>query len=80
MRVTFAEKADALSFAVALASCCAKYARELCMAGFNAHFAHLQPDLQPTAGYVTDARRWLVEAAPALGRAGLSTEALVRTR
>lgn len=80
MRVTFAEKADALSFPVALASCCAKYARELCMDAFNAHFARLQPELQPTAGYVTDARRWLAEAGLALERAGLAPEALVRTR
>jgi ribonuclease HII len=80
MRVTFAEKADALSFAVALASCCAKYARELCMDAFNAHFARLQPELEPTAGYVTDARRWLADAIPALARAGLAPELLVRTR
>jgi len=80
MRVTFAEKADTRSFAVALASCCAKYARELCMDAFNAHFARLQPDLEPTAGYVTDARRWLADAGPALERAGFGAEALVRTR
>ncbi len=80
MRVTFAEKADARSFAVALASCCAKYARELCMDAFNAHFAALQQGLEPTAGYVTDARRWLVDAAPALDRAGLAAAALMRTR
>lgn len=80
MRVTFAEKADARSFAVALASCCAKYARELCMDAFNAHFARLQPGLSPTAGYVTDARRWLVDAAPALDRAGLTAATLMRTR
>lgn len=80
MRVTFAEKADACSFAVALASCCAKYARELCMDAFNAHFADLQPGLAPTAGYVTDARRWLEDAVLALDRAGLDAAALMRTR
>ncbi|MCY2960148.1 MAG: hypothetical protein NTY35_08280 [Planctomycetota bacterium] len=80
LRVTFAEKADTLSFPVALASCCAKYARELCMDAFNGHFAGLQAGLEPTAGYVTDARRWLEDAGPALRRAGLAREALVRTR
>lgn len=80
LRATFAEKADALSFPVALASCCAKYARELCMDAFNAHFARFQPGLAPTAGYYNDARRWLDEAAPALALAGLDRTALVRTR
>lgn len=80
LRVTFAEKADALSFPVALASCCAKYARELCMDAFNAHFTRLQPALAPTAGYTTDARRWLADAGPALALAGFGPEALIRTR
>jgi len=80
VRATFAEKADTLSFPVALASCCAKYARELAMTAFNAHFIELQPALAPTAGYVTDARRWLAEAGPALSRAGLAPVDLIRTR
>ncbi len=79
-RATFAEKADTLSFPVALASCLAKYAREVSMDAFNAHFAERQPGLAPTAGYVTDARRWLAEAGPALSRAGLAPVDLVRTR
>lgn len=80
MRVVFAEKADSTSFAVALASCAAKYAREACMEGFNAYFGELQPGLAPTAGYVTDARRWLAEAGPALERSGVETVDLVRSR
>ena len=80
LRATFAEKADAQSFPVALASCCAKYAREIAMAAFNAHFASFLPGLAPTAGYVTDARRWLADAGPALAAAGLRPEDLVRTR
>lgn len=80
VRATFAEKADAISFPVALASCCAKYAREIAMEAFNAHFIELQPALTPTAGYVTDARRWLAEAGPALSRAGLAPADLMRTR
>jgi hypothetical protein len=80
MRITFAEKADALSFPVALASCLAKYARELCMEAFNAHFGALQPGLVPTAGYRNDAWRWLAEAGPALQSAGVAPSALVRTR
>ena len=80
MRVTFAEKAERHSFAVALASCLAKYARELAMEQFNAYFAGLQPGLKPTAGYRTDGWRWLEDAAPALERARLERRVLVRSR
>lgn len=80
LRVRFCEKAESLSFSVALASCAAKYAREACMEGFNAYFGGLQQGLTPTAGYVTDARRWLADAGPAIERSGLAREALVRSR
>jgi hypothetical protein len=80
MRVTFAEKAENRSFAVALASCVAKYARETAMQQFNAYFAALQPGLRPTAGYRNDGWRWLEEAQPALERARIERRALVRER
>lgn len=80
MRITFAERAESASFAVALASCLAKYARETCMNAFNRYFESLQPGLKPTAGYVTDGRRWLADAAPAIERSGLERRALVRER
>lgn len=80
LRITFAERSESFSFAVALASCAAKYARETSMSAFNAYFAALEPTLIPTAGYVSDARRWLRDAGPLLARAGLSWEAVVRSR
>jgi ribonuclease HII len=80
MRIVFQERAESVSFPVALASCLAKYARETWMEGFNAYFASLQSGLLPTAGYVTDARRWLEEAGPALALCGLDRTALVRER
>jgi hypothetical protein len=80
MRVRFAVQAEGLSFPVALASCLAKYARETCMRAFNASFAALEPGLVPTAGYVTDARRWLKDAEPMLARNGISRAELVRAR
>ena len=80
MRVRFAVQAESLSFPVALASCIAKYARETCMRAFNASFAALEPALEPTAGYVTDARRWLKDAEPVLARSGIERSALVRAR
>jgi len=80
MRVAFAERCEERSFSVALASCLAKYARELSMEAFNDYFGALQPGLRPTAGYTTDGRRWLEDAGPALERSGVPDERLVRDR
>ncbi len=80
MRLVFREKAEHVSFAVALASCCAKYARELAMDAQNAWFARREPALVPTAGYVEDGRRWLADAREAIERAGIARDDLVRTR
>jgi len=80
MRIVFSEKAERFSFAVALASCLAKYARESAMAAFNAYFSAHAPTLAPTAGYATDARRWLADADELLGRLGLERAQFVRAR
>jgi hypothetical protein len=80
MRLCFAERGEERSFAVALASCLAKYGRELSLAAFNAYFAARQPDLKPTAGYTTDGRRWLADAAETLRSAQLADGVLIRTR
>jgi ribonuclease HII len=80
MRLAFAERGETFSFAVALASCCAKYAREACMGAFNAYFAGFQPDLRATAGYRNDAWRWLEEAQEAIQRSGVPRRAIVRER
>jgi hypothetical protein len=80
MRVAFAEKADGSSFAVALASCIAKYARETCMHAFNAHWCALAPELRPTAGYSEDGRRWLTDARAAIEGAQIQPHDLVRDR
>lgn len=80
MQVQIVEKAEEKSFSVALASCLAKYARELSMGAFNRYFGDLQPGLSPTAGYTLDGRRWLEEAQPALDRASLPRQVLVRER
>jgi len=52
---------------VALASMTAKLVRELAMARFNRYWSARSPDLKPTAGYTTDARRWLRDAADVVG-------------
>lgn len=80
MRITFAERGETRSFAIALGSCLAKYARETAMAAFNASFCRLDPVLEPTAGYTTDGRRWLADAGRALERAQVQPGTLARTR
>ena len=80
MTVEFRAKGEEHSFAVALGSCLAKYARETVMDGFNRYFQSLQPDLTPTAGYTTDGRRWLQDAKPAPADGHLAPDVLVRTR
>jgi ribonuclease HII len=80
VRIAFAERAESASFAVALASCLAKYVRETCMHAFNAYFGSLQPGLKPTAGYRNDGWRWIDDAKAAIERSGLKHEHLVRGR
>ncbi|MCA8981067.1 MAG: hypothetical protein KDC14_13650, partial [Planctomycetes bacterium] len=80
LEVSFVERAEDGSLPVALASCIAKYARETVMGSFNSWFEALQPGLSPTAGYTTDGRRWLDEAGPALARAGIPRDLLIRER
>jgi hypothetical protein len=80
MRVTFAEKAEDRAFTVALASCIAKYTRELAMDAFNNYFLALQPGLLPTAGYTTDGRRWVRDAEATLHASGIDPELLIRQR
>jgi ribonuclease HII len=80
MRITFAERAEQASFAVALASCLAKYARESAMASLNEWFGARQAGLDPTAGYTTDGRRWLGDAHELIEREKIDRGVLVRTR
>ncbi len=80
MELRFMVRAEERALPVALASCLAKYGRELAMEAFNAYFAALSPELKPTAGYVTDARRWLRDAESTLAAADLAPRTLVRER
>ncbi|MFT5289485.1 MAG: ribonuclease HII [Planctomycetota bacterium] len=80
MELIFREKGDVHSFPTALASCFAKYAREISMEAFNAYFQKIDPDLKATAGYTTDGRRWLEDARSILGPVELHRDVLIRTR
>ena len=57
---TFRTKAEAC-LPVALASCVAKYLRELAMDRFNLFWQGHLPDLKATAGYPVDAKRFLAD-------------------
>ena len=74
----FRTTAESAHLPVALASMVAKYARELAMVRLNRFFGEQLPELKPTAGYVTDARRYLREVGPVIERLGLRRESLVR--
>ncbi len=66
---------ESVSPLVAMASCIAKYSRELSLRLLNAWGATQAPGIAPTAGYPLDAKRWLAD----LGRSGLAIPAdLVR--
>ena len=80
MQLEFRVKADRRCFEVALASCYAKYARELEVHAFNRYFGRFQPGLAPTAGYRGDGRRWLEDAELALRESGIARAHIVRTR
>jgi ribonuclease HII len=64
--VSFVVESERQHLPVALASMTAKLTRELMMARFNRYFARRAEakgrELPPTAGYVADARRWLIDA------------------
>lgn len=80
VRVAFAVGGEGRSAACALASCLAKYSRELAMRSFNGYFRSLDAGTRATAGYATDGRRFLADIAPALGRAGIDPVLLTRKR
>lgn len=80
MELRFAVRAEEQALPVALASCLAKYGRELAMDAFNAYFHARSPKLRPTAGYVVDARRWLDDAKQVLIETPIPPRSLVRER
>ncbi len=61
IHIQFRPKAEEAHLPVALASMTAKLVRELTMGRFNRYWCSRMPELKPTAGYVQDARRWLVD-------------------
>jgi hypothetical protein len=67
IEVRFMVDGERRSKEVALASCLAKYGRELMMGCFNRTFTGAFDGLRPTAGYYGDARRFLRDLEAAAG-------------
>jgi ribonuclease HII len=80
MLVTFAERAEDRAFPTALASCLAKYARELMVRCLNRWFCARVPGLAPTAGYYVDGHRFLADVEHELAAGDLPRHRLVRVR
>lgn len=80
LSLTFAERAEDRSFPTALASCFAKYLRELHIECLNRWFAERVPGLAPTAGYYVDGHRFLRDIQPQLDALALPRQRLVRVR
>lgn len=78
--LTFIDRGEDHSFPTALASCFAKYLRELMVHTMNRWFRERVPDLRPTAGYFGDGRRFLADLGPHLERLALPMGRLVRVR
>jgi len=79
VRVRFVVEGEVASPLVALASCLAKYAREILMEAFNGYFASKAPGLTPTAGYWNDGPRFLDDLERLTGDGAWRTR-LARTR
>jgi len=78
MAIGFYRAGDARHLPVALASIFSKYLRELFMRNLNAWWRQHVPGLRPTAGYATDARRFLRDIAAARQRLRIPDHLLVR--
>jgi len=80
VRVSFAARGEDRAFPTALASCAAKYVRELMMECLNRWFANRVPGLRRTAGYYVDGNRFLEEIECVTGEKGFPMEWLRRIR
>lgn len=78
--IVITPRADASGVAVAVASMLAKYLREVCMLQMNRFWRQHLPQIQPTAGYPVDARRFLAEIRPLLVTLNLAEEAIWRVK
>ncbi len=80
MQVAFLVDCEEKWFPVALASMLCKYLRELHMSLFNAFWNGQIPHLKPTAGYYSDAQRFLAEISALRRKLAIDDSVLIRKR
>ncbi len=78
--IEFVTRGEDRHLPVALASIFSKYLRELFMRAFNRYWCQRVPSLRPTAGYYTDALRFLADIDQAIRHHGIDRQILVRQR
>ncbi len=78
--IEFTTKGEDHHLPIALASVYSKYLREMCMYAFNTYWSSQLPGLKPTAGYYTDAQRWLVDTNNTIDLLGIDRNMLIRQR
>jgi len=78
--IEFAVSGEQRHLPIALASMLAKYVREVLMERFNAYWQRVAPQVAATAGYYTDAQRFLAEIGPLAGPQNVPLERFVRAR
>ena len=76
--ISFETGSEANHLPTAMASMVAKLVRELHMARLNRFFGQKIPELKPTAGYVQDGRRFMMEVDPVCRELALEHGHLVR--
>lgn len=80
VRIEFLIGGEDRQLPIALASIFSKYLRELYMRAFNDYWCSQLTGLRPTAGYYTDAKRWLRDAQSVIERNAIAPAMLVRQR
>ena len=80
VKITFAARGEDRSFPTALASCTAKYLREMMMVSLNNWFAERIPNLKRTAGYYVDGNRFLQDVCSLVDQEDFPVDLLVRSR
>jgi hypothetical protein len=79
MEVCFRTKAESC-LPAALASMASKYLRELAMRALNGFWRRRVPELQPTAGYPQDAKRFRVDIAEEIKKLAIDDRVFWRAR